>query len=240
LAAGLVGAHAQDKKYNILTVVKISGIQWFNRMEEGVKKFAADTGNNAYQVGPAKADAQLQVQLLEDAIAQKVDAIAVVPFSPEALEPVLKKARDAGIKVISHEASTIQNVDWDIEAFKNAAYGEHFMKSLGECMGGKGEYAVFVGSLTSKSHNQWVDAAIAYQKANFPDMKMVGSKNETNDDQQQAYAKTQELLRAFPNVRGFEGSASTDVAGIGLALEERGMEADTCVVGTSLPSIAAQ
>jgi simple sugar transport system substrate-binding protein len=240
LAAGLVGAHAQDKKYNIVTVVKISGIQWFNRMEEGVKKFAADTGNNAYQVGPAKADAQLQVQLLEDAIAQKVDAIAVVPFSPEALEPVLKKAMDAGIKVVSHEASTIKNVDWDIEAFKNAAYGEHFMKSLGKCMGGKGEYAVFVGSLTSKSHNEWVDAAIAYQKANFPDMKMVGSKNETNDDQQQAYAKTQELLRAFPNVRGFEGSASTDVAGIGLALEERGMGKDTCVVGTSLPSIATQ
>ncbi len=114
------------------------------------------------------------------------------------------------------------------------------MKALGECMGGKGEYAVFVGSLTSKSHNEWVDAAIAYQKANFPDMTMVGSKNETFDDQQQAYAKTQELLRAFPNVRGFQGSASTDVGGIGLALEERGMAGDTCVMGTSLPSIASQ
>lgn len=240
LVAGFVSANAQDKKYNIVTVVKISGIQWFNRMEEGVKKFATDTGHNAYQLGPAKADAQLQVQIIEDAIAQRVDAITVVPFSPEALEPVLKKAMDAGIKVVSHEASTIQNVNWDIEAFKNAAYGEHFMKKLGECMGGKGEYAVFVGSLTSKSHNEWVDAAIAYQNANFPDMKLVGSKNETADDQQQAYAKTQELLRAFPNVRGFEGSASTDVAGIGLALEERGMADDTCVVGTSLPSIAAQ
>jgi simple sugar transport system substrate-binding protein len=240
LAGAFTGAYAQDKKYNIVTVVKISGIQWFNRMEEGVKKFAADTGNNAYQVGPAKADAQLQVQLLEDAIAQKVDAITVVPFAPEALEPVLKKAMDAGIKVVSHEASAIQNVDWDIEAFQNAAYGEHFMKKLGECMGGKGEYAVFVGSLTSKSHNEWVDAAIAYQKDKFPDMKMVGSKNETADDQQQADAKTQELLRAFPNVRGFQGSASTDVAGVGLAIEERGMNDATCVVGTSLPSIATQ
>jgi len=36
-------------------------------------------------------------------------------------------------------------------------------------------------------------------------------------------SKTQELLRAFLNVRGFQGSASTDVAGIGLALEARGM-----------------
>ena len=240
LVTGIAGAYAADKKYNVITVVKISGIQWFNRMEEGVKKFAADTGNNAYQQGPAKADAQLQVQILEDAIAQKVDAITVVPFSVESLEPVLTKAMAAGIKVVSHEASTIHNVDWDIEAFQNSAYGEHFMKKLGECMGGKGEYAVFVGSLTSKSHNEWVDAAIAYQKANFPEMKMVGSKNETADDQQQAYAKTQELLRAFPNVRGFEGSASTDVAGIGLAIEERGMAKDTCVVGTSLPSISAQ
>lgn len=240
LLGAFTGAEAQDKKYNIVTVVKISGIQWFNRMEEGVKTFAADTGHNAYQVGPARADAQLQVQIIEDAIAQGVDAIAVVPFSPEALEPVLKKAMDAGIKVVSHEASSIQNVDWDLEAFRNDAFGEHFMQALGECMGGQGEYAVFVGSLTSKTHNEWVDAAIAYQKEHFPDMTLVGSKNETADDQQQAYAKTQELLRAFPNVRGFQGSASTDVAGIGLALEERGMADDTCVVGTSLPSIAGQ
>jgi simple sugar transport system substrate-binding protein len=241
VALGAAGAAtAQDKKPTIATIVKISGIQWFNRMDEGVKKFAADTGANAFQVGPAKADAQLQVQLVEDMIAQGVNAIAIVPFAPEAVEPVLKKAMDAGIKVVSHEASAIQNADYDIEAFQNGAYGEHLMKALGECMGGKGEYAVFVGSLTSKSHNEWVDGAIAYQKANFPEMKMVGSKNETFDDQQQAYAKTQELLRAFPNVRGFQGSASTDVGGIGLALEERGMADDTCVMGTSLPSIASQ
>jgi simple sugar transport system substrate-binding protein len=241
MLAAVATAHADDaKKYSIATVVKISGIQWFNRMEEGVKKFAADTGNNAFQVGPAKADAQLQAQLVEDMIAKGVDAITVVPFAPEALEPVLKKAMDKGIKVVSHEASEIQNADWDIEAFSNAAYGEHIMKALGECMGGKGEYAVFVGSLTSKSHNQWVDAAIEYQKKNFPDMKLDGSKNETFDDQQKAYAKTQELLRTYPNLKGFQGSASTDVAGVGLAVEERGLQDKTCVMGTSLPSISSQ
>jgi simple sugar transport system substrate-binding protein len=37
-----------------------------------------------------------------------------------------------------------------------------------------------------------------------------------------------------------QGSASTDVAGIGLAVEERGLEDETCVFGTSLPSIAGQ
>jgi simple sugar transport system substrate-binding protein len=237
---GAAGVAVAAKSYNIPTIVKIAGIQWFNRMEVGVKKFAADTGNNSYEVGPAKADAQLQVQLVEDMIAKKADAITVVPFSPEALEPVLEKARKAGIKVVAHEASNIQNADWDLEAFANVDYGAHQMDLLAACMKEEGQYAVFVGSLTSKTHNEWVDGAIARQKAKYPKMELVGDKNETYDDQQQAYAKTQELLRKYPNVKGFKGSASTDVAGIGLAVEEKGLQEKTCVIGTSLPSIASQ
>ncbi|MCU0908619.1 MAG: autoinducer 2 ABC transporter substrate-binding protein, partial [Rhodobacteraceae bacterium] len=224
----------------IATVVKIAGIQWFNRMEEGVKQFAADTGADAFQVGPAQADPQQQAALIEDMIAQGVDALAVVPMSPEALEPVLARAQAAGITVITHEAASQQNTSYDLEAFVNEDFGANLMEQLATCMGGEGEYAVFVGSLTSQTHNQWVDGAIAYQLANYPNMTLVGDKNETFDDQQQAYAKAQEVLRAFPNLKGMQGSASTDVAGIGLAVEERGLEDETCVFGTSLPSIAGQ
>ena len=67
-------AAAQDAK-KIATVVKIAGIQWFNRMEEGVKQYAADTGTNAFQVGPAQADPQQQAALIEDMIAQGVNAL---------------------------------------------------------------------------------------------------------------------------------------------------------------------
>lgn len=225
---------------SIATVVKIAGIQWFNRMEEGIEQYAKETGANAFQVGPAQADPQQQVALIEDMIAQDVDALAVVPMSPEALEPVLKRALDQGIAVITHEAASQQNVHYDIEAFRNEDFGANLMEQLAACMGGEGEYAVFVGSLTSETHNQWVDGAIAHQEANFPDMTLVGDKNETVDDAQVAYQKAQEVLRAYPNVKGMQGSASTDVAGIGLAIEERGMEDDTCVFGTSLPSIAEQ
>ena len=52
------------------TVVKIAGINWFNRMEEGVKKFGADTGINASLVGPAEADAAQQIPIIEDLIAR--------------------------------------------------------------------------------------------------------------------------------------------------------------------------
>ena len=239
-AVALLASDALAQEKSIATVVKIAGIQWFNRMEEGVEKYAEDTGTNAFQVGPAQADPQQQASLIEDMIAQKVNALAVVPMSPEALEPVLKRAMDQGIVVITHEAASQQNVNYDIEAFRNEDFGANLMEQLATCMGGEGEYAVFVGSLTSQTHNQWVDGAIAHQEANYPDMKLVGDRNETFDDSQNAYQKAQEVLRAFPNVKGMQGSASTDVAGIGLAIEERGMEDATCVFGTSLPSIAGQ
>jgi simple sugar transport system substrate-binding protein len=242
VGAGLVSAGAvtgiAQEAHTIVTVVKLSGIAWFNRMDTGVQEFAAATGIDATQVGPASADAALQVQIIEDLIARGVDAITVVPNSPEALEPVLAKALEQDIVVIGHEGSNLQNVTYDIEAFDNAAYGEHLMEALATLMGGEGEYAVFVGHLTSQTHNEWVDAAIAYQEANYPNMTLVGGKTESNEQQQTAYQKMVELLRTYPNLRGMQGSAGEDVVGAAIAVEEAGLSDQVSIVGTSLVSVA--
>ena len=239
-ALSAMPALADGHAKNMTTVVKIDGIAWFNRMREGVEEYAEETGMNARMVGPAEADPQQQAALIEDIIAQGVDALLVVPMSPEAIEPVLGRAMEQGITVITHEAAQQQNTQYDVEAFRNEDFGANLMDRMAACMGEEGEYAVFVGSLGSQTHNQWVDGAIARQEEAYPNMTLVGDKNETFDDQQQAYARAQEVLRAYPDIKGMQGSASTDVAGIGLAIEERGMEEDTCVFGTSLPSIAGQ
>ena len=235
-----VEAQEGEETYTIPTVVKLIGVAWFDRLEEGVQRFGEETGHDVFMTGPPQADAAQQVQIVQDLLAQQPAAIGVVPFSPEALEPVLARAMDQGVVVISHEASSMENVNYDVEPFVNEAYGRQIMDALAQCMEEDGQYAVFVGSLTSETHNQWVDAAIAHQEENYPNMELAGSKNESNDNQQQAYTKAQELLRAYPDLEGFQGSASTDVAGIGLAVEERGVEDQTCVMGTSVPSVSGQ
>ncbi|MBN1350092.1 autoinducer 2 ABC transporter substrate-binding protein [candidate division KSB1 bacterium] len=230
----------QAKQYTIATVVKVDGIAWFNRMREGVSRFASDTGHDCFLLGPQKADAALQVQIIEDLIAQGVDAICVVPFSVEALEPVLKKARSQGIIVVCHEASNQINADAIIEAFDNLAYGAHLMDHLAHFMNETGEYAVFVGSLTSKSHNEWIDGAIARQKEAYQRLKLVTDRIEEYDDQNIAYEKTKELLKAYPNLKGIQGSASTTAAGAGLAVEEKGLQNKMMVVGSGLVSMCRQ
>ena len=86
--------------YTIAVVVKITGIAWYERMQVGIDKFNADTGNDAYITGASTADAAEQVAVIEDLIAQGVDALVVIPNSAEAVESVLAKAREQGIVVI--------------------------------------------------------------------------------------------------------------------------------------------
>ncbi|MCS4244169.1 simple sugar transport system substrate-binding protein [Rhizobium sp. BIGb0125] len=231
---------ASGKKYTIATVVKVDGIAWFDRMREGVEQFKGDTENDVWMVGPSQADAAAQVQIIENLIAQGVDAIAVVPFSVEAVEPVLKKARDRGIVVISHEASNIKNVDFDIEAFDNKAYGANLMKELGKSMGGKGKYVATVGGLTSKSQMEWVDGAIEYQKANFPEMSLVTERLETYDDANTDYNKLKEAMTTYPDITGILGAPMPTSAGAGRLIAEGGLSGKVFFAGTGLVSVAGE
>lgn len=228
------------KSYTLATCVKLIGIGWFDRMDTGIKEFADETGHKTFLQGPPEADAALQNQILEDLIAQKVDAICVVPFSPEACEPVLKKAMEAGIVVISHEADNLVNVDFDIEAFDNYAYGAELMKLLAAAMGEEGKYATSVGSVTAKSQNQWEEGGVEYQKANYPNMELVERKLETYDEQKNAEEIMTELLTKYPDLKGFQGATSQDAPGAAQAVEKLGLIGKVSVVGTSMPSIASK
>lgn len=232
---------ASDEAFTIATVVKLTGVAWFDRMEVGVNRFNDEHPNiDAFQTGAATADPAEQVRVIEDLIAQGVDALCVVPNSTESLEAVLGKAMEQGIVVVAHEASTIQNADCDVEAFVNAEYGDHFMGAIGEMMGGEGQYTTFVGALTATSHNEWVDASVARQEKDYPNMELVSNKNETTENEENAYTKTKELLTAYPDLKGFQGSAMTDVPGVGRAIQEAGKQDSTVVIGTSLVSVAGK
>ena len=242
-AACLSGASAglqADEKPVMATVVKISGIPWFDRMHVGVKEFAAATPSvNAFQNGPSNADAAQQLRIVEDLVARKVNSLAVVPMDPAVIEGVLKRAMDRGIVVVTHEADNQKNTNANIEAFDNADYGRALNEKLASCMGKQGKWTSFVGSLGSRTHIQWVDAGAANAKK-YPGMTLVDAKNESFDDANRTYEKAKEILRKHPDLRGIQSSAGNDVIGIGRAIEEAGLQGKVCLVGTGLPNPSAK
>ena len=209
----LVPAIAKDVKIGV--VVKIGGIPWFNAMEAGIKARSKELGDDGVMIGPTSADPALQVRAIEDLIAQGVDVIGVVPNDAKVLEPVLKKARDAGIIVITHESPNQKNANWDFEMASAKGYGEAHAKLLAEKMGGKGKYVVYVGSLTVPLHNLWADFAIAYLKKNNPDMQMVGDRYGVAESADDSRKTALDVLAANPDLGGFLtfGSQGPIVAG---------------------------
>jgi len=233
--------YGQDKQRTIATVVKITGINWFNRMEAGVEEFGIkNPGFKTFQTGPGKADSAQQLRMIEDALAKKPDALTVVPLDPSALEFVLKKALDRGIKVVTHEADNQRNTMVDVEAFDDALYGAHLNDRLATCMNREGKWTSFVGSLGSQSHVRWADGGAANAAKNYPRMQLVDAKNESYDDATKAYEKAKEILRKRSDIKGFQGSSSLDVLGIGRAIDEAGLQRKVCVFGTGLPKDAAR
>jgi len=231
------GAAKEDLVF--ATVVKSIAFNWFKRMEVGVHDFGKDYGVKAFMEGPSVADSAQQVAVIEDLIAVGVDAIINVPHGVEEQEPIQKKAMDAGIIVVTHEASFVKNAHYDVEAFDNADYGEEIMRELATRMGEEGKYIQFVGSLTNASHNEWTDAALAYQRAHYPKMVFVG-KYESKDTQEVPYDIMKDLLKSHPDIKGVQGSGALEVVGAGRAIEELGLSNKIAVVGTSIPSYAGE
>ncbi|MCX6090780.1 MAG: substrate-binding domain-containing protein [Candidatus Atribacteria bacterium] len=83
-----------EAKYKIAFVPKLIGIPYFNAMEEGGKKAAADLDVEFIYTGPVTADVAKQTEIVDNLITQGVNAIAVAPNDPAAIAPVLKKARE--------------------------------------------------------------------------------------------------------------------------------------------------
>lgn len=230
-------AAGTGKKYRIATVVKVDGISWFGRMREGVKRFAEDTGHDAFTVGPAKADGRLQAKIIEELIDQGVDAICVVPFSVTAVEPVLEKARKNKIVVVSHEASNQKNADCIIEAFYNPDWGRHLMDQLAKYLDYHGGYAIIIGSRESRSQMEWSDAAIARQREKYPNLKLVCDRIEDRDNMARAYAKAKALIKKHPDLRGILCFTMPSCPAAALAAETEGVEDRVNIVGASLVSV---
>ncbi|MCB1297711.1 MAG: autoinducer 2 ABC transporter substrate-binding protein [Microthrixaceae bacterium] len=229
---------AGDGDYTIVIVPKDATNPWFVRMEEGVKTYAAETGTTAYQKGPAETDATMQVQVIQDLIAQGVDAIGVVPVDPGALETVLKQAMDAGIVVVTHEGASQQNTMYDIEAFNNTDYGAFIMDNLAEAMGEEGVYTTMVGHVTNASHNEWADGAVARAAEAYPNMTLLEAEPrvESQDDGEVAYQSAKELLKKYPEIKGIVGTSSFDAPGVARAIEELGLTGKVFVSGTGMPA----
>ena len=89
---------AQKSKYEIVVVPQA----WSEEIDDAIEDHVKDLPElNVYQNTSEEPDALYQALLVEDLMAQEVDAVCIDPVDEETVMPMIEKAREAGIIVVA-------------------------------------------------------------------------------------------------------------------------------------------
>lgn len=228
---------ADHKPYRIALVPKGVEIPYFKFAAEGAQEAAGDYGDEVIFAGPKTAGAEEQIRVIEDLIEQDVDLIALSANDPDKLVPVLMKAKQRGIKVITWDADTLPAArEFFVNMVEPETLGRHLMDTMALAMGEKGEFAVMTGSLSAANLNEWLKWIRIQQEEFYPNMKLV-EVVPTNDDVAKAEELGRRLLAEYPHLGGVLGNSSVGPPGAAKAVREAGKAGQVKVVGLSNPNL---
>jgi rhamnose transport system substrate-binding protein len=219
----------------IAFVPKLRGIPYFEAMKAGGDEAAAKLGVKFIYQADTTADAAKQAEIINSLIQQKVDVLAVAPNDPSAIAPMLKRAADAGIKVITSDTDAPGSVrDLFVNQAEQEAVGVAIADALAAQMGNKGEWAIVSCGATAANLNAWIDVEKKTMTTKYPDMKLVDVKY-AGEDQAQATQLAKDLMTAHPNLTGIVGQCSTAAPGVAQAITDAGKIGKVFSAGLATP-----
>jgi rhamnose transport system permease protein len=223
------------KALTVAMMPKSKGNAYFIACQKGAEEAAKELGINLIWDGPTDPDPAKQNEIVETWIARGVDVIAVSCENKEGLSTVLRKARAAGIKVVTFDADAESDArDFFVNQATPEGIGNILMDDAAKAMGGKGEFAIITSSLTAANQNEWLKYIEARRAAKYPEIKMA-TLRPCDDMQNKAFDQTQSVLNADPNVKLIMAICSPAVPGAAEAVKQSGRK-DVKVVGLGLPN----
>jgi ribose transport system substrate-binding protein len=188
-------------------------------------------GVKAQLVGPVTADVQQQITIIEQAIAKPTTAgLLVYAVDYNALEPVLLKARQAGIPVING------NGDWTNRAVRdsfvgtaNVELGKSAADLVAKALNGSGKVGI-VSFITAQNHQERVKGFQDQLAAKYPDIQVLGVASEDGSAESETNAAGA-FLQAHPDVN----LLWTTDAGSGFVaqvIKQQGRQGQVLAVGT--------
>jgi len=222
-------------KYAI--VFKNTGNPYGDKQMGGFKAGIEEQGFQAILQAPAQPTAEAQIQILESLISQKVAAICIVGNDFDALQPVLTKAKNAGIKVFSldssvNPASRLTHVN----QADSEKIGRTLVEAAYDMAGGSGEIAILSATSQASNQNLWID----YMKkelalAKYANLKLV--KIAYGDDlRDKSVSEAEGLLASYPNLKVIIAPTTVGIAAAGKVITDKGLIGKVLVTGLGLPS----
>jgi len=227
-------AGAQER---IALVVKSLGNGFFDAAARGAQDAATEIGGiEVIYTGPTSASAEGQIEIINALIAQNVDAIAVSANDPDALVPVLQRAMERGIKVLSWDSGVAaEGRQLHLNPSDTGLIGETIIKLAADYLPNGGDVAILSASSTATNQNAWIEAARQALPEKFPNINLVAVVY-GDDDSVKSTNEAQGLIASYPNLDAIIAPTTVGVVAAAQVVTDMGLIGQINVTGLALPS----
>jgi len=239
IIASLVVAPAQaapKSGLKIAVVPKAVNIGYFGGWNQGAQKACKELkAVKCDYIGPTQATGAAQLKFINQAITQRYDAIVLSAADQVALAPALRKAKAAGICVVTSDADVTDTKTRAASVLPASAQriGEAEVDWIAQEIGGSGKIAILSAAATAANQNAWIDYMKAYLPKKYPNIQLVGVYY-GDDDATKSAQQYNQILTEHPDIKGI---ISPTTVGIRAAAQEKKSKGgNVAITGLGLPS----
>ncbi|WP_099469630.1 substrate-binding domain-containing protein [Konateibacter massiliensis] len=220
--------NGQIKIIYISKVVDENNAFWFSLIE-GVQIAAKEYGVDLSVRAPElESDYERQNRMIEEAIAQKPDAILLSPADNEKTLPAAKKIKEAGIKLILIDSQMSEPVEDAVIATDNVKAGRKVGQLIKNLVKEDSKIAIV-------SHVEGTSTAIAREaglrEALGEDEKKIVDVVFSDSEYDKAYEVTKELLQKHPDVDIIAGLNEYSAIGAARAVRDLNLTDSIKMIG---------
>jgi rhamnose transport system substrate-binding protein len=223
-------------RITVAMMPKSKGNAYFIACRRGAEEAAKELDADLIWDGPTDPDPAEQNKIIEAWITRSVDVIAVSVENRAGISPVLRKARQKGIKVVTWDADADPDArDFLVNQATPEGIGQTLMDQAARVMAGKGKFAIIFGSLTATNMIEWRKHIKARLAEEYPEILLV-EELPSDDKEAVAFAAANTILNKFPDVKLLMAICSPAVPAAAQAVEQSRDHKDVKVIGLGLPN----
>lgn len=228
-------ASVEGKVFAIL--VKSAGNPYNEKESSGFQEVIEAAGATCIIKAPESATAEAQITMINELVAQRVDAIAIAGNDVDALQPALAQAMDAGIKVLSLDSAV--NKDSRLVHVNQAGtqlIGTTLVDAISDIVGADGgQFAILSATSQATNQNSWIDAMNKELESDSRNLELV--KIAYGDDEfQKSVDETEALIKNYPDLKLICAPTTVGIMAAAKVIKDRGLTDTLKLTGLGLPS----